>query len=205
VAAGVLVAVAVMVGVLAPAPAKAADPTQFCLNGVTYTEPVGIFFEGEYLFSFDVGDAAFLQDVAIPPGVFYVGYIEGELGAWISEPGIEAALAPGWDVYYTSLGACAEPGITHVGVCKMLLRGDGTTGMFQVIPLAQWNDTTSAYYDAPAANWVEGMGLTCDNPIALGYKDAGYKVAWGGKPAPNNDPKGLRGSGNNNIYPYFTK
>ena len=85
------------------------------------------------------------------------------------------------------------------------MRGDGTMGMFQEITVADWNNPNGEYYDAPAANWVDGMGLTCDNPLALGYKAAGYNVAWGGLPDEASDPHGLRASGFNNIYPYFTK
>ncbi len=82
---------------------------------------------------------------------------------------------------------------------------DGTLGLFQAITVADWNDSKGQYFDAPAANWVEGLGLTCDNPLALGYKAAGYSVSWGAIRAPNHDPKGIRGSGFNDIYPYFTK
>ncbi len=37
---------------------------------------------------------------------------------------------------------------------------------FQQITVADWNDSKGRYFDAPAANWVEGLGLTCDNPLA---------------------------------------
>ena len=66
-----------------------------------------------------------------------------------------------------------------------------------------WKNKDGKYFDAPAANWVEGIGLTCDNPAALGYKAAGYNVAWGGSQDSGHDPNGVRGSGFNNIYPYF--
>ena len=32
----------------------------------------------------------------------------------------------------------------------------------------------------------------------------GTKVAWGGTPDPNHDPRGVRGSGFNDIYPLFS-
>lgn len=54
----------------------------------------------------------------------------------------------------------------------------GTTGLFQQITVAQWNDKEGEFFNAPAANGVEVVGLTCDNPVALGYKSAGYNVAW---------------------------
>lgn len=68
-----------------------------------------------------------------------------------------------------------------------------------------WNDPDGPYFDAPAAHSIEGLGLTCDNPVALGFKPAGYDVAWGGAPDAVHDPKGVRGSGFNNIYPNFAK
>jgi len=90
-------------------------------------------------------------------------------------------------------------------VCKLLKRGDGTTGLFQEITVADWNDKTGLYFDARSANWVDGVGLTCDDPVGLGYTSTGIKVAWGGKPASDNDPKGVRGAGLNDIYPRFRK
>ena len=92
-----------------------------------------------------------------------------------------------------------------MAVCKYLIRADGKLGLFQEIKVPDWNEPKGQYYDAPAANWVEGLGLTCDDPVALGYKATNTFVAWGGKPAPDHDVKGVRGSGFNNIYPYFTK
>ena len=99
----------------------------------------------------------------------------------------------------------AQPGVTHVGVCKLLQRADSTTGLFHHITVADWNATDGRYFDAVAANWVERLGLTCDNPLALGHSAAGFNVAWGGKPDPNHTAGGVRASGFNNIYPYFRK
>ena len=65
----------------------------------------------------------------------------------------------------------------------------GQPAAFQQITVADWNDSKGRYFDAPAANWVEGLGLTCDNPLALGYRAAGFYVAWGGKPDQNHDPR----------------
>ena len=117
-------------------------------------------------------------------------------------------LDPGYSTNFVSLGSCKSafvPSITYVSVCKYLIRADGKLGLFQQIKVPDWNDPKGQYFDAPAANWVEGLGLTCDEPVALGYKATGTFVAWGGKPAPDHDIRGVRGSGFNNIYPYFTK
>ena len=117
-------------------------------------------------------------------------------------------LDPGYSTNFVGLGSCTVafvPSITYVSVCKYLIRSDGQLGFFQQIRVPDWNEPKGQYFDAPAANWVEGLGLTCDNPLLLGYKATGTFVAWGGKPAPDHDAKGVRGSGFNNIYPYFTR
>jgi hypothetical protein len=207
-------AVALLTGLLMSATATAAS--QYCLNGVTLppgAAPISATSETAGSLSVTV-DAAFAEDVlgAIPSGVFYVGHVTGDSGGWwgggwywSNSPG---GLEDGYSTNYVSLGACKAawtPDPPRVAVCKRLARGDGTTGMFQEITLAQWNDKDGQYFDAPAANWVDGLGLTCDNPLALGYKAAGYNVAWGGKQDPANDLTGVRGSGLNDIYPYYTK
>ena len=97
------------------------------------------------------------------------------------------------------------PAVAHVGVCKLLPRADGTTGLFQQISVAEWNDPGGRYFDAPAASWVDGLGLTCDDAVGLGYRATGTRVAWGGKQCPLHDPSGVRASGFNNIYPHFTR
>lgn len=47
------------------------------------------------------------------------------------------------------------------------------------------------------ANWIQGVGETCSNPITLGYKAAGYKVDDGGAVYTIDTTF--------NVYPYFTK
>jgi len=185
--------------------AAAAPDTVYCLNGVPTTLPAGVSFVG--------GSATLREGTAIfvignTGGLFYAGFFGTRAVIYIPDfPGQVPPLAPGYSTNFVGLGACTAgpPPVTHVSVCKYLKRADGLIGLFQEITVPDWNDSKGQYFDAPAANWVEGLGLTCDNPIALGYKATGTSVAWGGKPAPNHDPKGVRASGFNNIYPYFTK
>lgn len=210
-ATAVAVFVGMAVGTSSTATAADTQPL-YCLNGTTTTMPAEIYASSE-----TAGDLTALIDEGFVAmilshssgGLFWVGYAPSyDDWDWLTpDYGISPAdyFEAGYSTNTVGYGKCAPPPITHVGVCKMLKRGDGTTGMFQEITVAQWNDKNGQYYDAVAANWVEGLGLTCDNPIALGYKAAGYSVAWGGKTDPNNDPKGVRGAGLNNIYPYFTK
>ena len=214
---GLVAALALFAGLTLAATATAktgAATAYYCLNGMTVPPPAPVTGSSETAGSntADFTAATLAEVLSInPSGVFYAGYNpgSGSWGWWAgSDPG--AVFEPGYSTNHVSRGACrsaaprsSEP--PRVAVCKELLRGDGTTGMFQDITVAQWNDSKSEYFDAPAANWVEGLGLTCDNPLALGYKSAGYKVAWGGLPDPGNDPNGVRASGLNNIYPYFTK
>ena len=195
---------AVAVGFALPGIASAAPNTLYCLNGATTTLPVTIGYNGGSR-TLTEGIAGVLINFG---GTFYVGSLFGRPS--IAPAGFPTAeFAPGFSTNFIGPAgvACAAgpPPVTNVAVCKMLLRGDGTLGAFQAIPVAVWNDSTGQYFDAPAANWVEGLGLTCDNPLALGYKAAGYSVSWGGQRAPDHDLKGLRGSGFNDIYPYFTK
>jgi hypothetical protein len=215
---GLVAALATLAGTAAlSAPSFAAPSTIYCVNGVSTTLPVPITASSVTAGS---DTAVLFESLAIDlinnhGGSFAYGYFPGntvQFHGWsivvAGDPITTADLEPGWTAHTVSFGACvaaAAPAVTNVGVCKLLPRGDGTTGLFQQIPLAQWNDPESRYFDAPAANWVEGLGLTCDNPVALGYRAAGFSVAWGGKQDPAHDPKGVRGSGFNNIYPYFTK
>ncbi len=200
-----LVAVIAAVSVSASSAVAAAD-TVYCVNGKSTTLPTDV--------SGGSGSRALSEIAALAiirvGGVFYVGNLTpgGRVFIDIPEgPGYVTPLLPGYSTNFVSLGACivAIPQVTSLGACKSLLRADGTTGTFQQITVADWNDSTGKYFDATPANWIEGVGLTCDNPLALGYKAAGYNVAWGGKPDPGHDPKGVRGSGFNNIYPYFIK
>jgi hypothetical protein len=198
-----------MLATAAPSP----KATSYCINGVTIPPPAWVVSAssvsaGSITVDMDEAWAAEILYYS-PTGVFYFGYIPGS--GWHS---LEASgdpnsvFEPGYSTNYLSRGACqlaSGPKPARVAVCKRLPRGDGTTGMFQDITVAEWNDKDGQYFDASAANWVEGLGLTCDNPLALGYKSAGYNVAWGGQPDPGNDPNGVRASGFNNIYPYFIK
>lgn len=194
---------------LAAAPAGASHGSEiYCVNGLTTGLPVSIGYSGG---SVTLGSSAVAHAIAANGGTFWVGFITrlGRGGLWVStSPPPDGLFAPGFSTNTLSLGGpCTGggPTITYLGVCKNLPRADGTTGLFQAIRVADWNDPTGQYFDAPAANWVEGLGLTCDNPLALGYKAAGYSVSWGGKRAPDHDVRGVRGSGFNDIYPYFTK
>ncbi len=199
----VLAALTIAVGT-----AGASHGDLYCLNGQTTTLPAEVGFAGG---SVTLRGAHGI--VSFAGGTFYAGiYLAtGQAVIWIPDfPGqiIDGILAPGYSTNFVSLGACTvtgPPPVTHVGVCKVLARADGTTGAFQAIPVPVWNAAGGQYFDAPAANWVDGLGLTCDNPLALGYKAAGYSVSWGGKRAPDHDARGVRGSGFNDIYPYFTK
>ena len=191
--------------------ASAAPDTVYCLNGQSTTLPVTVGYSG--------GSRTLTEGIAGAiisgsGGTFWVGFSVAFQQSLIffpmsGGPSPQTFLAPGFSTNFVGPGgvACAAgpPPVTNIAVCKLLLRADGTMGAFQAIPAAVWNDSTAQYFDAPAANWVEGLGLTCDNPVALGYKAAGYAVSWGGKRAPDHDPKGVRGSGFNDIYPYFTK
>jgi hypothetical protein len=186
--------------------ATAAPNTLYCLNGLTTTLPAGVGFVGG---SATLGEGAATFIIANRGGVFYAGSIEGQAFIFITDfPGQTPELDPGFSTNFIALGACSGtfvPAVTHVNVCKYLKRSDGQIGRFQQITVPAWNDSKGQYFDAPAANWVEGLGLTCDDPVALGYKATNTFVSWGGKAAPDHDPKGVRGSGFNNIYPYFTK
>lgn len=201
---------ALLTGIMLSATTAAAqEVTYYCVNGLTVPPPAPITASSETagsitLYVDEEWAAHILHDA--PSGVFYVGYYPPEED-WFWGTDSEG-FEDGYSTNYASLGACQAawaPAPPRVAVCKMLMRGDGVVGMFQNITLAQWNDKESQYFDAPAANWIEGMGLTCDNPVALGYKAAGYNVAGGGVPDPGHDPNGVRGSGFNNIYPYFIK
>jgi hypothetical protein len=210
----VLTASAVYSGVLVST-ASAAPDTIYCLDGVSTTLPSTVTASsetaGDHVFDVPESSADYIL-ANNPSGGFYTGYdavgSDGWIGYLTNEPyDPNVYLEAGYTTHYISLGACtsgASP-VTHVAVCKLLERGDGTVGLFQQISVPLWNTADGPYFDAPAAYWVEGMGLTCDDPVGLGYKPAGYNVAWGGMPDPNNDPGGVRGSGFNNIYPYYTK
>ena len=195
----------VAVGFVLPGIAMAAPGTLYCLNGVTTTLPAGVSFTGG---SATLSEGAATFAITNSGGLFYAGFSGGRASIWLVDfPGQVPVLDPGYSTNFVSLGSCTAfvPAVTYLSVCKYLPRADGTLGLFQQITVPDWNDSKGQYFDATAANWVEGLGLTCDNPVALGYKATNTFVAWGGKPAPDHDAKGVRGSGFNNIYPYFTK
>jgi hypothetical protein len=196
--------VTVAVGFVLPGIATAAPDTVYCLNGVSTLLPAGVSYTGG---TATLGEGAATFAIANSGGLFYAGAIGGRSFVFLPVGGEAPTLDPGYSTNFVSLGSCTAfvPSITYVSVCKWLLRSDGLVGLFQQIRVPDWNDSKGQYFDAPAANWVEGLGLTCDNPVALGYKATNTFVAWGGKPAPDHDAKGVRGSGFNNIYPYFTK
>ena len=207
-------AVGMIVGLLAVAclaagPAGASHGTNFyCLNGQTASLPNLVWYEGG---GARLTDATAHAIVDFSGGRFQAGFAPAFNRTFLTvpapgDPPPDSFFAPGYSTNFISLGACAPPPPdAQVGVCKVLPRADGTTGAFQSISVRVWNDSKGQYFDAPAANWVEGLGLTCDNPLALGYKAAGYSVSWGATRASNHDAKGVRGSGFNDIYPYFTK
>jgi hypothetical protein len=205
-----IAALVVMLASLAAAVPAFAAPDTYCYDGATTEIPPSPSITASS--TTGGSNTAFLTigiaETVLGNGwsVFYFGYT-GSVWGFAGSP---AGLEVGYATHTLARGACttavgSTPAVTHVGVCKLLRRGDGTTGMFQEITVADWNDPTGPYVDAPAANWVDGLGLTCDDPVALGYTSAGTKVSWGGKPAPNNDPKGVRGAGLNDVYPLFRK
>jgi len=204
-------ALVVAASVAAVVPSAFAGPnTLYCLNGVTTTLPAtvtgGSTNHGTHSTTLSEAVASVL--IASHGGTFAVGWGNGAWLLWTPDSGVPVtSLEPGYTQYTILNGACTDTAspVTHVGVCKLLPRGDGTTGLFQEIAVADWNDADGKYFDAPAANWVEGLGLTCDKPLALGYRAAGHNVAWGGEQDPGHDPSGVRGSGFNDIYPYFVK
>lgn len=213
-------AAAIATGIMVTAVATAAPKTVYCLNGKSTTLPETneflspsstITLSSDGLASvkapFPQYQAAYVLENS-DTGLFYGGY-DPARGGWFISADDPDGLASGYTTNYVALGACRAAAAahvpSHVGVCKRLMRGDGTMGMFQDITVADWNNPNGPYYDAVAANWVEGMGLTCDNPVALGYKASGYNVAWGGKVDEAHNPGGVRASGFNNIYPYFSK
>jgi hypothetical protein len=203
---------AVVAGMMTTGTAAAGPTTVYCLNGVSTTLPASVGYPSG---SVSLDESTALTWISTAGGGFWAGnsVAFGPTTVGSNIPGFDHSSfwvggVSGYSTNFVSAGACQvgyTPGPPHVAVCIALKRGDGTMGLFQDIPIADWNDPNGAYFAAPAANWVEGLGLTCDNPVALGYKSAGYNVAWGGLQDPNNDPKALRGSGFNNIYPYFVK
>lgn len=147
--------------------ATAAPGRVYCLNGVSTTLSASASVQGGSL-SLPAGIADLI--ISFSDGSFYPGIwtATGTTAIVLPAAGNPATLLnPGYSTNFVGIGACAitsEP--ADVGVCIALKRSDGTTGLFQEIPVNVWNDSTSSYFAAPAANWVEGVGLTCDNPLA---------------------------------------
>jgi hypothetical protein len=79
-----------------------------------------------------------------------------------------------------------EPEPARIAICtaKPIQRTDGTVGTFADVLASEYpaSDPASPYYAAVPANYVQGLGLTCDN--LPGYTDAGYKVNGEGARAP---------------------
>lgn len=113
----------------------------------------------------------------------------------------------GWtnirEVSFTE-GACAAsgPGVVfmpmpaRVGVCssELMLRADGTMGIYQDITIGEWLDPDSPYFGMPAAKFAKGgpvNGTTCDN--LPGYTATGNLV----------DGSGGQGGGDGQVYPEY--
>jgi hypothetical protein len=93
-----------------------------------------------------------------------------------------------------------QPARTAICTAKPVLRTDGTIGTFNDVLASQYptSDPASPYYGAVPANYLQGIGLTCD--ILPGFTDAGYKVNGEGVRA----PAGLEASWPA-PYEYYTK
>ncbi len=207
-----VVAAIAAASVTAAGSAAAAPDTLWCLNGKTTTLPTTVAGGGGAI-TLREGLADVLTRFTIGnDGVFQVGQVTPGGRIFVNIPdfrGDTGGFLPGFSNNVILRGPCVTvvAAVTHLGACKSggLLRTDGTTGVFQEITVADWNDPKGRFFDATAANWLEGRGLTCDDPVALGYKAAGYSVSWGGKQDPGHQTNGVRGAGFNNIYPYYTK
>jgi hypothetical protein len=84
----------------------------------------------------------------------------------------------------------------RVSVCSRepLPRGDGKTGLYHDITIAQWLDPESPYFGLPAAKYAKGgpvNGTTCDN--LPGYAPTGKLV----------DGSGNEGGGDGQVYPEY--
>ncbi len=164
------------------APATAAPDTIYCVNGVSTTLPTTVTASSvtgipqSFALSFDESQAT--TAITLHGGTAYAGYRGAPINNWyvFFAPFAPGAFEAGYTQIQVSLGACTTggattvvPAVAHVGVCKLLPRADGTTGLFQQISVAEWNDPGGRYFDAPAASWVDGLGLTCDDAVGLGY------------------------------------
>jgi hypothetical protein len=96
----------------------------------------------------------------------------------------------------TLSGAGGSESGTHEGYCmpQPIQREDGTTGSFISLDAGQ-GETDPAYKGAVPAQYGQSYGITCDNLVARGYTDAGYKV----------DGTGAHTGTSGDLYGYFTK
>lgn len=107
-----------------------------------------------------------------PGGKFFVG-TDAEFGFEViaMEP---SRLAPGWSgPHRVTVGACAvaeAPKPQHIAVCSPTVvdRPGDIPGIFLTVEYDAWADTSGPYNKMPPANFVEGVGLTCD-PAPAGY------------------------------------
>ena len=106
-------------------------------------------------------------------------------------------------VFTAQFGQPVSPSVDSVNSCangNAYRAGDGSFGSFLTIAESEFN--TGNYTDALGANWtvtpanfVKGVGATCDNPQNAGYVYSGYNVSADGTvdvAAPQF-----------NIYPYW--
>ena len=192
---------AVAVGFVLPGTASAAPNTLYCLNGVSTTLPAAVGFTG--------GSSTLTEGSAtLIIGLRWHLLRRHHSGGRAFVSTATGPLDPGYSTNFVGLGSCTVafvPSITYVSVCKYLIRSDGQLGFFQQIRVPDWNEPKGQYFDAPAANWVEGLGLTCDNPLLLGYKATGTFGRGVASLPPTMTPRVCVAPGFNNIYPYFTR
>lgn len=180
--------------------ASAEGNAKWCLDGATTSLPVTMTVPQG---SRDLTEGV-AQAVINSGGTFYFGYHAG-IGRLLfmiggSDQDAEEAFEEGWTGPHTiSAGACAgtfKPMPARVAICSSqpMERGDGTMGVYQDIPIAQWLDEESPYYGFSAAKFAKGgpvNGTTCDN--LPGYKATGQLV----------DASGLQQGGNGQVYPEY--
>ncbi len=198
-----LLAAACAAGALSARATAAPDTNPPGVNGVSTTLPTTVTASSvtgipqSFALSFDESQAT--TAITLHGGTAYAGYRGAPINNWyvFFAPFAPGAFEAGYTQIQVSLGACTTrggattvvPAYAHVGVCKLLPRADGTTGLFQQISVAEWNDPGGRYFDAPAASWVDGLGLTCDDAVGLGYRATGTRVAWGGEAVPGPRPE----------------
>lgn len=88
------------------------------------------------------------------------------------------------------------PPVVVVPSVQVNRSGTCVNGVFTNLTTNAFNYGANTIVAVPAF-WVQGLGETCDNPVALGYKAAGYNVSDAGTidtAAPQF-----------NVYPYYVK